>query len=127
MATAPRYAVREVTPSEPNGYRFEMFNQETGRGIIRSKTRERAQVDADQMNNPPPCPMCGDPTRTCGHLMSAGSMTDIASAHRSLVGAGILSGPTLQIGSEAKCEECGAYYPHHLTRGCKGEHVEPVR
>jgi hypothetical protein len=30
-------------------------------------------------------------------------------------------------GSEAKCEECGAYYPHHLTRNCKGEHVEPVK
>lgn len=29
--------------------------------------------------------------------------------------------------SDAKCEECGAYYPHHLTRNCKGEHVAPVR
>jgi hypothetical protein len=31
------------------------------------------------------------------------------------------------LGSDAKCEECGAYYPYHLTRECSGEHVAPVQ
>ena len=33
----------------------------------------------------------------------------------------------IEVDTEAQCEECGAYYPHHLKRNCKGEHVAPVR
>lgn len=73
------------------------------------------------------CPTCKGDLATCGHGAQPWSMAEMASAHRTLVDGGFVpAGPTLD-GSDAKCEECGAYYPHHLKRNCKGEHVAPVR
>lgn len=63
-----------------------------------------------------------------GKLAEPWSFDDIASAHRSLIDAGIMPPePAAVGGSDAKCEVCGAYYPHHLTRNCEGEHVAPVK
>jgi hypothetical protein len=74
------------------------------------------------------CPTCKGDLATCGHGAQPWSMREMASAHRSLIDAGLLPcEPGARGRSEAKCEECGAYYPHHLTRNCQGEHVEPVK